>query len=243
MKRILTISILINLCFFAFLGYKIYQRIGTEDPKPKIVVLKEKIIKEKVNWYYKNYRHWKETKLLYDLLPNDSNEIIFLGNSITYGCDWSELLSNSNIKNRGIISDNTDGILARLNEITESKPDKIFFNIGINDLALDMRISEIVKNYEEILDQIKQSSPKTKVYIQNVLPTNNRPLCSNDTISVLNKHLEILANKKTIKYINLHDRFLNEKGKLDMKLSIDGLHLNSEGYLIWKEIVAYDVNN
>lgn len=243
MKKILVISVLLNFCLFALFGYMIYKKGGATYLKAKFSVVNKNSIKEKTGWYYKNYQHWKETKSLYDILPNDSNEIVFVGNSITFGCEWSELFSNPKIKNRGIGGDNTEGVLERLTEITESKPDKIFINIGTNDLGLDMRIQEIVKNYREILDRIKQSTPKTKVYIESVLPTNNHPERNNDSIRVLNKQLEKLANEKSAKYLNLFDSFLDKNGNLNMDVSLDGLHLTGQGYLIWKKLIENDVND
>ena len=48
---------------------------------------------------------------------------------------WSEIFQNPNIKNRGISGDVTEGILYRINEITESQPLQVFLMIGTNDLA------------------------------------------------------------------------------------------------------------
>ena len=50
--------------------------------------------------------------------PNSRKDIIFLGNSITAGTDWSELLGNPHARNRGISGDITFGILGRLDEVT-----------------------------------------------------------------------------------------------------------------------------
>jgi hypothetical protein len=127
-KILIVISILFNFFFLGLLGYMIYQKGGVGYIKAKIGIENKIGIKERTGWYYKNSQHWKETKSLYDLLPNDSNEIIFLGNSITFGCEWAVLLSNPNIKNRGINGDNTEGVLERLSEVTESQPDKIFIH-------------------------------------------------------------------------------------------------------------------
>ena len=48
---------------------------------------------------------------------------------------WAEFFQNSNIKNRGISGDITEGILYRISEITESQPLQVFLMIGTNDLA------------------------------------------------------------------------------------------------------------
>jgi len=236
MKKLLTISIILNIIFILLSGYLALEKGGLSYIKSKIGI-------EKPYWYWKNFEHWNIEKSMYEIMPNDSSEIVFVGNSLIYRCNWAELFSNPRIKNRGIEGDNTEGILARLSEITESKPEKIFINTGTNDLALKMPVSEIYINYEKIIDQILETTPATKIYIQNVLPINNSPGRSNDLIIELNKKLEELAFNKSLKYINLHDRFIDEEGNLKQELTIDGLHLNPKGYLLWKQLIENTVND
>lgn len=46
---------------------------------------------------------------LFEQLPISSDDILFIGNSITDGGEWSELFQNSHVKNRGISGDTTWG--------------------------------------------------------------------------------------------------------------------------------------
>lgn len=185
------------------------------------------------------YYHRKEQ---FEMLPNTKNEIIFLGNSITDQCEWHELFSNLNIKNRGIGGDDTDGILERLNEITESKPLKIFIMIGTNDLAYSKTVDNIIDNYKKIIERIKSSSPETKIYIQSILPVddaihNTRP---NPDIIKINDQLKIIAEQNKLVYIDLFSIFKTDDNKLSPEYSFDGLHLNGKGYQHWKnEIIEY----
>lgn len=59
--------------------------------------------------------------------PNAGTDVIFLGNSITAGTDWSELLQLPQARNRGISGDITFGVLQRLDEVIEGQPAKVFF--------------------------------------------------------------------------------------------------------------------
>ncbi len=185
------------------------------------------------------YYHKKEH---FELLPDTPNEIIFLGNSITDNAEWAELFSDPNIKNRGIGGDDTDGILGRLSEVTSSKPDKIFIMIGTNDLAYGKKVDDIIGNYTKIIAQIKDDSPTTKLYVQSVLPVEDalhytRP---NAEIININDQLIEICKAEGITYIDLHSVFSDENGKLNKEYSIDGLHLNGEGYEVWKkQIVEY----
>ena len=188
------------------------------------------------------YYHKKEH---FELLPDTPNEIIFLGNSITDGAEWTELFENPNIKNRGIGGDDTAGILERLAEVTSSKPDKVFIMIGTNDLAYGKTVEDVISNYRKIIAQIKTESPITKLYIQSVLPVEDalhytRP---NSKIIEINNLLVQICKEESLTYIDLFAAFADENGKLDKKYSIDGLHLNGLGYQVWKDLIIKFVEN
>ena len=182
------------------------------------------------------YYHKKEN---FESLPNTPNEIIFLGNSITDGCEWGELFQNQNIKNRGIGGDDTDGILERLSEITDSQPEKVFIMIGTNDLAYGKSIDYVISNYYKIIDSIQLWSPLTQIYIQSVLPTEDaiHTTRKNTDIIKINDQLKKLASEKGTTYIDLFSIFATNENKLNLDYSIDGLHINGEGYLIWKDAI------
>jgi hypothetical protein len=43
----------------------------------------------------KKLTYYEQKKSIFELLPNDKDEIIFLGNSITEGCEWNELFGDN----------------------------------------------------------------------------------------------------------------------------------------------------
>lgn len=47
---------------------------------------------------------------LFEALGVDSTNIVFLGNSLTHGCEWHELLGMPNVVNRGINGDIIEGL-------------------------------------------------------------------------------------------------------------------------------------
>jgi len=188
--------------------------------------------------YY--YHKWENFKTL----PNTENEIIFLGNSITDGNEWSELFKNPNVKNRGIGGDDTDGILERLEEVTESMPAKIFILIGTNDLAYGKDVDYIINNYNRILDSIQKQSPNTELYIQSVLPVDDAIHYTRPTAKILeiNDQLKVICKNRSIVYVDIFGLFANDSNKLDEKYSLDGLHLNGNAYVIWKDAIEKYVN-
>ena len=110
---------------------------------------------------------------LFEELPVTSKDIIFLGNSITNGAEWSELFSNKHVKNRGISGDICMGVYDRLDAVLKGKPAKIFLLIGINDVSRGTSADTIVGYIGMIAAKIKKDSPKTRLYLQSVLPVSD----------------------------------------------------------------------
>jgi predicted alpha-1,2-mannosidase len=187
------------------------------------------------------YYHKKEH---FESLPNTDHEIIFLGNSITDQAEWFELFQNPNVKNRGIGGDDTDGILARLDEVVESRPDKIFIMIGTNDLSTGKSVDYIIGNFVKILDRITALSPGTKIYVQSILPTDDgiHTTRKNSDIIRINEKLRGLSAARSIIYIDLFTPFTTHENKLNPEYSLDGLHLNGKGYQLWKKLIQDYVN-
>ena len=173
---------------------------------------------------------------LFEELPVTSSDIIFLGNSITNGAEWAELFKNKHVKNRGISGDICMGVYDRLDAILKGKPAKIFLLIGINDVSRGTPADTIVSRIEMIVRKIKADSPKTKLYLQSVLPVTDHSRWQ--VIPEINKGLVGLAEKEGATYIDLYSHFIDKQtGKMNTTYTNDGLHLLGKGYLKWVEIV------
>jgi len=193
--------------------------------------------KNLVGVYEHRKNHFKE-------LPMQKDAIVMLGNSLTQSCEWSELMQNPKIVNRGISGDMTGGLLMRLDEITQHQPAKIFLMIGVNDLSVHS-LDDILKNYESIVSDILLKTPSTKLYLQSILPVNNQVRNSgksNSDIIFLNEKIENIASKNGLDFLSLHPLFLDQEGELNANLTQDGIHLDASGYLIWKKELQKYIN-
>lgn len=185
---------------------------------------------------------------LFDTLGTNQNSIVMLGNSLTHGCEWHELLGNPNVVNRGINGDIAEGIDLRLDGILRGHPAKIFLLCGVNDVSHDLSADSIASAVEAIVGRIKRESTTTKVYLQSLLPINNsfgrykRIFGKEQTIRDINTLLEAYAAKNDITWINLYPAFADDKGNLRSDLTNDGLHLLGPGYIIWREILLPYIN-
>lgn len=235
-KRSILILVTISIIFCCFLAYR--------NNKTK------RVIRSTINSEF-----WNECYNGFKSQPAKKDAIIFLGNSLTQGFKLS-VFNDTNILNRGISGDFTEGILKRLNEVTERKPKKIFLMIGINDIIEKVPLKTSMINYEKIIRQIRNETPTTALYIQSILPVIFKTkeeaknmqdpryietlLTSNENLNsrarLYNEQLVMLAGKYHLPFIDLYPYF-TLSGSLNKELTYDGVHLNEKGYSIWKKKV------
>jgi lysophospholipase L1-like esterase len=183
------------------------------------------------------HTHYLQRSDLYRYCHIQKGDIVFLGDSITDGGCWDELFPGMNIKNRGINGDDTVGVLARIDDIVCCEPAALFILIGTNDLNWwnYRHDEEILANYEKILARCKELSPNTKVFVESILP---RGKSFANHITMLNLHLEKLAEKFGYTFINLFPHFADESKALKSEFNNDHLHLMSAGYRLWVELLT-----
>ena len=183
--------------------------------------------------------YYKQREAFFRLMPDRKREIIFIGNSITEHGEWQELLPQQNVINRGIGGDNTFGVLARLDEVVSSRPDKIFLLIGINDIGRGLPLELLLNNYKRIVSYLRNKSPRTTIFIQSILPTNDSLLKfdylkdKNEIIKKVNREIAILSASEQFTFIDLFTLFADKNGQLKKEMTLDGVHLRSEAYIHW----------
>jgi hexosaminidase len=193
--------------------------------------------------------YYQQRVTLFNTLPKANDDIIFIGNSITDGGEWSEIFNDLRIKNRGISGDISAGVLNRLDEVAKRKPAKVFLMIGINDLARGISADSVVKSILLIASYLRQQTITTQVYVQSILPVNNAlgkfatHTNKGQQIMQINGALQKNAAAYHFTFVNLYPAFCDNDQKLNINYTNDGLHLKGEGYLLWKHLVYQYVYN
>ena len=185
-----------------------------------------------------NYPYYLQKKSQFEMLAqNEKYETVMLGDSITDGGLWNELLNYDLVQNRGIAGDTTEGVLDRLDSINVSIK-KVFIMIGINDFFQEKSVDEVFANYKKIIKILEEK--KIKVYIQSTLYVGeNRPKKYNEKVELLNEKLKKLAIEKALVFIDLN-KILAPKKTMPEAHSYDELHLNGVAYKLWvQEIRKY----
>jgi lysophospholipase L1-like esterase len=183
--------------------------------------------------------YWHERTSLFRTLPR--HEVVMLGDSLTDRSEWAELFPGQDIANRGIDGDTSDGVLARLDDILAGQPRHAFVMIGINDLADGGRkVDAVFANYSAIVARLERAG--VRVVVQSTLPCNEAKSqwksCAavNGKIARLNARLATLASAR-VSFADLRP-LLAPGGNLDSELTLDGVHLNGEGYRRWQRAIA-----
>lgn len=178
---------------------------------------------------------------LFDLLPITGKDIVMLGNSLTDGAEWNELLDNPHVKNRGIVGDIIQGYIDRIDPILKGKPEKLFILGGVNDISHEVTGDSIARAMEKLVVLVKRHCPKTKIYVQSMIPFNNdvrmwKLLRNREHVVVEgNVALKAMCERQGVTYIDLYPLFADADGKLKAEYTNDGLHLSGEAYLKWRD--------
>jgi lysophospholipase L1-like esterase len=225
---------LFTLTFMGFLGF------ATAQSLPENLYPTDSLsIKYHSSW---TKNHYPERIKEFKKAPLTMGDIVFLGNSITeLGGDWGKRLGwSSSVKNRGISGDVTEGVLKRLGEITYVKPKAVFLLIGINEIFNTFTTPEyVVDNILAISKNIRKASPHTKLYVQTILPT--ATLSIKEKIQQTNTLLQKNSGHKTYTLFNIHVLFADEADVMKKEYTVDGTHLNEEGYAIWTDYLKKQV--
>ncbi|NLE43040.1 MAG: hypothetical protein GX615_14605 [Lentisphaerae bacterium] len=121
-----------------------------------------------------------------------------------------------------------------LGEIYYYPPAAVFIMIGVNDINAAGKTPEFTaENIFKIVDLIRGHSPKTKVYVQTILPTSKEEVAAK--IRKANALLRMKASQHRYTLIDLHKDFADDNGLLKKEFSADGIHLKEAGYQEWVE--------
>ncbi|MEW5799218.1 MAG: GDSL-type esterase/lipase family protein [Bacteroidota bacterium] len=180
---------------------------------------------------------YKNLTALYDLSKIQSADIVFLGNSITFGGNWMELLGRDRVVNRGIGSDNIPGMLRRLHQVTRLNPKLCFVMAGINDLYQDVPVDTVFNRYVQLIDSL--CAHNIVPVIQSTLHVNpkwKRAEIKNPDVAKLNTRLQTYAREQSIIFLDLNV-VLSEQGVLKNIYTTDGVHLTAGAYQVWRDLV------
>ena len=179
---------------------------------------------------------------------DESNRVVFMGNSITEG--WSnfdkDFFINNPFVNRGISGQTTPQMLIRFRpDVVNLNPKAVVILAGINDIAGNtgpMSLENIAENIISMAEIAKANN--IKVYICSTLPAIDFPwspgLEPGPKVIKLNSILKNYCDQNNITYIDYFTSMADDKGGLKVPeyTSADDLvHPNLAGYKVMEKII------
>lgn len=172
--------------------------------------------------------------------------ILFLGDSLTDFFRVEAYFPGLESYNRGIMSNTTEQVLARIGEAKSLQPSSVFLLIGVNDL---IRMSKKKTSAEKVVDRIMQiagSFPEADVYVSSLYPVNRMRVfglswiaclkATNKRIAEVNEILRARCEEKGYTYIDVYPHLLDAYGNLRKEYTREGLHLTAEGYCVVADV-------
>lgn len=187
-------------------------------------------------------------------------QTVFTGSSLMEMFPINKLLKEHGddtvIYNRGVGGFLSDELLAVIDVCAvDLMPSKVFINIGTNDLSWSsIPISSLMENYDRIISIIEESVPGVRIYLMAYYPVNYEAaspemkdclkIRTNEKITTANEEVKKLAEKHGQRYIDINSRLKDEKGRLKAEYTIEGMHINEDGYrAVYDDIMAFVKEN
>ncbi|MBA4406050.1 hypothetical protein C0389_02130 [bacterium] len=191
---------------------------------------------------YRNNPTYALQQAMFDIYKTRQADIVMLGNSLTHGAAWNELLGRSNVVERGIPADGLYGYEARMNSIYKLDPKIVFIMGGLNDIYSWTPVENIFAVYVRILSGLKSkniipviqsTTYSAKIYGKDFGGTPEGNFGRNREVDKLNKLLSDYAKQNNIDYIDVNTLTAGKDGFLRPELAYDGIHFKAEGFKIW----------
>ncbi len=172
--------------------------------------------------------------------------LLFLGDSITAGwaghkAIWTNAFGAYKPANFGIGGDRTQHVLWRITngELEVIKPKAVVLMIGTNNSGSD-EPEGTARGVTKIVETLRAKLPEAKILLLAIFPrgsstTNNVGRARNEKV---NATLAKLHDGKSVHYLDIGGKFLQQDGTLTKEIMPDYLHLSSQGYQIWADAIT-----
>ena len=186
-----------------------------------------------VPYSYAANAQYTQRESMFEMSPVQKADIVFVGDSITARAEWQEYYPDKVVLNRGIDSDVAEGVYHRLDTIIDKAPDELYLMIGINDIRQGIDTGITLNFYGQILDRLQKELPDCTIYVQSVLPVNSSTGIDNKDVETLNASIRALADARSLPYIDVYSKLVDQNRDLPAEYSVDGVHMTGAGYQIW----------
>jgi lysophospholipase L1-like esterase len=178
-------------------------------------------------------------------------DVLFTGDSITDAWRnnpqkkiWDAAFGPLKAANFGISGDRTQHVLWRLqNGEFEglTLPRVVVLMIGTNNIGQKdgpEPPASAIAGIQAIVREVRRKSDHTKILLLGVFPRGEKPDHPHRAmIKEINEAAAKLDDEKSVKFLDIGDKFLEPDGSLSKETMPDYLHLSEKGYKIWADAI------
>lgn len=170
------------------------------------------------------------------------NAILFVGSSsFTKWIDVQSYFPDTKIINRGFGGSTLPDVIRYANDVIfPYQPKQIIIYCGENDFAENdtVTVNAVVQRFEQLFYLIRTKLKKVSIGFVSIKPSPSRRKYWDKMIAA-NKQIKIfLSTQKKADFINVYDAMLLPNGRANGELfGADSLHMNANGYVLWKGIM------
>ena len=183
------------------------------------------------------------------------DDALFIGDSITQGFQ----VYASGIKNAkyaayigigpkqlmsGTVTNINGEVVTAIDEIRAAQAKKVYLLLGTNALS-NLEDEALLQYYSDFLDFLAPQLPQDTVYYVQAMPPVTKEKneadakYSNERIRKLNESLASLCFARGWHFLDLYSALADDEKNLRGELMAgDGVHLNGQGYEVWKEYLV-----
>ncbi|WP_178019323.1 GDSL-type esterase/lipase family protein [uncultured Paenibacillus sp.] len=165
---------------------------------------------------------------------------VFLGDSITEGLAYHEVLAEENVLAGA--GKTAEFAMGDMDELTKRNPKHIFIQLGSDDILwpTDHPQEYAIGHYTALIETIKQKLPQAKITVLSVTPVTEEALGKEpryQPIPDFNEKLKEMAAKEQVAFADLSAIFANHPDLYDT----DGIHFKPEFYPLMLEALKEQV--
>ena len=171
-------------------------------------------------------------------------DLIYIGDSIvqffeTKGLDvWNRYYASRKALNLGISGDRTQHVLWRLDNgnLDGISPKLAIVMIGQNNGGHNSA-EEIAEGVKAVVERIRTKLPQTQILLLGVFQRREKPTPEREVLAKANEMISMLADRKTIHFMDINPLFVQADGSIPVDLMPDFEHPSAKGYQAWAEAI------
>ncbi len=175
-----------------------------------------------------------------EVLPKYESPVVFYGSSsIRLWKTLSEDFPEYDVINLGFGGSTLDLCIYYFDRLIKPLRIKSFvFYAGDNDIGEGREADEVIETFKIFYQKFREHFPDVRFTYLSIKPSESRMHRLECIVDVNRSIKEFLSQERNCYFLNVFDEMLDENMKVRKDLyTLDKLHMNSNGYRLWKKII------